>query len=264
MSRVIRTTRTLAAMALALAGGCDGTLRDAEGWGACQLPASGCGGGELCLGGRCTSSEPDASAGWAQRADGFDAASVLPGSALSIDADHGHALTAAFSGTAATPLALGRYRARFPERADGRLQGTLRLDADEPFTGAVTLLTVRTRTGAILVSLSLAEDELHLEAAPGVLQPSAVINGLDTPTFPEVNALLERGRESTLAVEWRQGAYVRIDVNGAMLFERTMDALDAPDAAYVSEISLGVSDYHGAMNGLEVGFLGWELTYPPR
>lgn len=259
-----RAVRTLAAMALALAGGCDGTLRDGEGWGACQLPASGCEGGELCLGGRCTSSEPSATEGWAQRADGFDAASVLPGSSLSIDGAHGHALTAAFSGAAATPLALGRFRGRFPERANGRLQGTLRLEADEPFAGAVTLLTVRTRAGAVLVSISLAEDELHLEAAPGVLQPAAVINGLDTPTFPGVNALLERGRESTLAVEWRQGAYVRIDVDGDTLFERTMDALDAPDAAYVSEISLGVSDYHGAMNGLAVRFLGWELTYPTR
>lgn len=257
-----RSAIALPALWALLAGGCDGTLRDGEGWGACQLPARGCSGGELCVAGRCTAREPDAPDGWRQRADGFVAVSTLDGCSISIDAAHGQALSAAFGGSAHTPLAVARYRGRFPAATAGRVQGTLRLDADEPFTGGVTLLTLRTRAGETLAALSLGDEELHLSASPGVLQPAAVINGLDLPTFPEVRGLLVAGRENTLAFEWSQGEYVRIEVNGDRIFEREMEPLDAPAAAQVAEVELGVSDYQGAMDALGFTFHGWELTFP--
>jgi len=261
---VRRSVLALPALWALLAGGCDGSLRDGQGWGACQLPARACGGGELCVAGRCTAREPDAGDGWQQRADGFDAVSMLEGSSLSIDAAHGQALSAAFGGSARTPLAVARYRGLFPAATAGRVQGTVRLDADAPFAGSVTLLSLRTRAGEELAELSLWEGELHLVVAPGVLQPAVVINGLDLGAFPGVQDLLVAGRENTLAFEWSQGQFVRIELNGDRLFERDMEPLDAPAAAQVAEIELGVSDYQGAMDALGFTFLGWELSFPAR
>jgi hypothetical protein len=259
-----RSVLALPALWAVLAGGCDGTLRDGEGWGACQLPARACGSGELCVDGRCTAREPEAGDGWQQRADGFDAVSMLEGSSLSIDAAHGQALSAAFGGSAHTPLAVARYRGLFPAATAGRVQGTLRLDVDEPFTGSVTFLTLRTRAGETLAALSLGENELHLFVSADVLQPAVVINGLDLAAFPGVRALLVAGRENTLAFEWSQSEYVRIELNGDRLFELGMEPLDAPAAAQVAEVELGVSDYQGAMDALGFTFHGWELGFPAR
>ncbi|MCI0571879.1 MAG: hypothetical protein L0Y66_14090 [Myxococcaceae bacterium] len=193
---------------------------------------------------------------WRQREAGFTAVEACSeGCGASLDAAQGHQLSVRIpAGVADTAGAEVTRQEQLPAAPVGRLRGRIIVPPGTALEGQADLLMLQSRsTGGALLRLSVGPGGvLGAESAAGTL-------GREHVTVADTGGRLVTGRSHLVEASFRQGAFLRVWLDGELLVDRELAAFDDVDAG-PDALWLGARPQGAPAAPLELAFRDWQLS----
>lgn len=190
---------------------------------------------------------------WSQVRDGFFETRAATGATATILAA-GNALRVRIPSAANTSdSALGVVApSRVMMAGEGQLEGRLLVPQGTRLDGLIPFVRLSSSTGPI-VELGFDNNwELSAVTGAGVLQVAPV-------SRPRSNERFDPGTPWTVRVAWRSGAFRRVYVNGALVFDDVLVSAATADPLPVS-LELGFPRYEGGgQDPMEMTLSDWRL-----
>ncbi|MBL8923040.1 MAG: hypothetical protein JNJ54_29595 [Myxococcaceae bacterium] len=192
---------------------------------------------------------------WTQARDGFTTTRVAPSASLLIEPANANRVRARVPSAANAndfAVAVVSSSLRLPANGEGQLEGRFVVPAGTRLDGLIPFVRLLASTGPI-VELGFDNNwELSAFTGAAVLQSAAV-------SRPRSAERYDPGTSHTVRVAWRAGAFRRVWIDGASVFDDTLTAGSGLDSTPIA-FELGFPRYEGSgQDPMEMTLSDWVL-----
>ncbi len=193
--------------------------------------------------GRCidpTLVQPKSCVVWSQAQDGFAGTRQGSGASVQIDAvARNHLVVQVPSALDGTDFAVAQVAdERLSKTSEGQLVGRFVAPTGSRIDGAAPFLVLRAESGSVLELTLNPNWELSAFSGASVLQPQPVVHApISSNRFPP-------GPEYLLRVAWRAGAFLRVAIDGRLIFDDSLQPI-VGTGSRPTKLELGVLRYDG-------------------